>query len=145
MTHQRYSYYVSGRRSELVSSVQYQRCRLQNITNSVTRTLKPDFVIQYRLWTFETFKNEPWQMFFKIGSLRHFATFTWKRMCWVLFLIKLQVWRSATFSKRDPTSGFSCGYCQIFKSSFFNEIIFCTRFSTTLSTIFSTTFENIKN
>ena len=26
-----------------------------------------------------------WQMFFKIGVLENFATFTWKHLCWILF------------------------------------------------------------
>ena len=30
-------------------------------------------------------------MFFKIGSIKNFAIFTGKHLCWGLFLIKLQV------------------------------------------------------
>ena len=36
------------------------------------------------------------QMFFKIGVLKNFAIFTWKHLCWSLFLTKLQTWRPAT-------------------------------------------------
>ena len=42
----------------------------------------------------------------------------------VLFLIKLQSWRSATLFKRDsntPTQMLSCEYCEIFKNIFFEN------------------------
>ena len=42
------------------------------------------------------------QMFFKIIVLKCFATFTGKRLCWNLFLIKL----------------FCCEYCEILKNNF---------------------------
>ena len=45
------------------------------------------------------------QMFFKIGVLKNLASFTGKRQCWGLFLIKLQVLRSATLSKSDSNTG----------------------------------------
>ena len=57
-------------------------------------------------------------MFFKMGSIKNSAIFTGKHLCWGLFLIKLQVERSATFLKIDPNTGVSCGYCKIFKESF---------------------------
>ena len=44
-------------------------------------------------------------MFFKIGSIKNSAIFARKHLCWGLFLIKLQVWRSATFSKIDSNTG----------------------------------------
>ena len=63
-------------------------------------------------------KTNHLQMFFKIGSIKNFAIFTGKHLCWGLFLIKLQVWRSATFLKIDSDTGASCGYYKIFKNSF---------------------------
>ena len=45
------------------------------------------------------------QMFFKMRVLKNLASFTGKRQCWGLFLIKLQVLRSATLSKRDSNTG----------------------------------------
>ena len=36
-------------------------------------------------------------MFFKIGTLKHFALFTRKQLCWTYFLIK----RAAILLKRD--------------------------------------------
>ena len=47
--------------------------------------------------------------------------FTGKHLCWGFFLIKLQAFRPATFSKRDSNIAVSCGYCEIFKNSFFTE------------------------
>ena len=41
------------------------------------------------------------QEFYKKVVLKNFAIFTEKRLCWSLFLIKLQAWRSATLLKRD--------------------------------------------
>ena len=38
-------------------------------------------------------------------SLKNFAIFTEKRLCWSLFLINLQVWRPATLLKRDSNIG----------------------------------------
>ena len=32
------------------------------------------------------------QMFFKIGVLKNFVSFTWKHLSWTLLLIKLQAW-----------------------------------------------------
>ena len=54
-----------------------------------------------------------------MGFFLNFKVFTGKHLCWGLFLIKLQVFRPTTYLKRDPNSGVSCGYCEIFKNSFF--------------------------
>ena len=45
------------------------------------------------------------QMIFKIDVLKDFAIFTGKHLCWSLFLIMLQVLRSATLSERDSITG----------------------------------------
>ena len=58
-------------------------------------------------------------MFFELSRIKNFAIFTGKHLCSGLFLIKLQAFRPATFLKRDSNTGVSCGYCEIFKNSFF--------------------------
>ena len=58
-------------------------------------------------------------MFFEIGSLKNLVIFTGKHLSWGLFLIKLQTFRLAIFFKRDSNICVSCGYCEIFKNSFF--------------------------
>ena len=68
------------------------------------------------------------RMFSKTGVLKHFAIFTWKNLCWSLFLIKFQDWRSAFFKKATPTRVFFCEYCNIFKNSFFIEDLFIIPF-----------------
>ena len=40
------------------------------------------------------------QMFFKIAALRNFAVLSIKHLCWSLFLIKLQAWRTTFLLKR---------------------------------------------
>ena len=42
------------------------------------------------------------QMFFKIGLFKNFANFTGKHLCWSLFLIKLQAFRSSNLFYRTP-------------------------------------------
>ena len=37
-------------------------------------------------------RSSRWQMFFKIGVLKNFVSFTWKHLSWTLLLIKLQAW-----------------------------------------------------
>ena len=54
-----------------------------------------------------------------MSSITNFAIFTRKHLCWGLFLIKLQAFRPATFLKRDSNTGVSCGYCELFKNTFF--------------------------
>ena len=66
-------------------------------------------------------KSSRSQMFFEISSIKNFAIFTGKHLCWGLGLIKLHACRPATFLKRDSNTGVSCGYCEIFKNSFFKE------------------------
>ena len=56
---------------------------------------------------------------FKIESFKIFAVFTGKHLCWGLFLKKLQTFRLPTFLKSDSNTGVSCGYCRIFKNTFY--------------------------
>ena len=60
-------------------------------------------------------------MLFKTFNLKNFSKFTEKHLCCSLFLIKLQAFRPATSLKRDSDTDVSCGYCKIFKYSFFIE------------------------
>ena len=69
----------------------------------------------------EKSKSSRSQIIFEISSIKNFAIFTGKHLFWGLFLIKLQVFRPATFLKRDSNKGVSCGYCEIFQNSFFRE------------------------
>ena len=57
-------------------------------------------------------------MFFKIGVAKNFAMFKRKQLCWSLFLIKLQVFRTRTLLKRNPAQEFSCEYCEISRNTF---------------------------
>ena len=66
-------------------------------------------------------KSSRSQLFFELSRIKNFAIFTGKHLCSGLFLIKLQAFRPATFLKRDSNTGVSCGYCEIFKNSFFRE------------------------
>ena len=64
--------------------------------------------------------NSCLQMISKIGVFKNFAIFTGKKLCWSLSFIKFQDWRlTFLFKKKTPTQVFFCGYCKIFKSSFF--------------------------
>ena len=65
---------------------------------------------------------------FKTGVLKNFAIFTRKRLCWSLFLIKLQDWRLVFSLKETSTQVFSYEYCKIFKNSFFMENLFIKLF-----------------
>ena len=55
-------------------------------------------------------------MFFKIVVLKNFINFTWKHLCRIHFLIKLQVWGPGTLE--TPTLMFSCEVSEIFKNTF---------------------------
>ena len=53
--------------------------------------------------------------------LDNFKIFSRKNLCWRLFLIELQVKRPVTLLKETPTKVFSSEYCEIFKSTYFEE------------------------
>ena len=52
------------------------------------------------------YRNSRSQMFFKVGVLKNFVSFTGKHLCWSLFLIKLQAWRPNFLKKETPTQIF---------------------------------------
>ena len=61
-------------------------------------------------------------VFYKKAVLTNIAIFKGKHLCMSLFLIKLKAFRPATLLKRDSNTGlFSCGYCQNFKNTYFEE------------------------
>ena len=60
---------------------------LKTNTSPVTRTLKPESVIQ----SLKKLKSSRLQMFFKIGSIKNFAILTGKHLYLDPFLMKLQV------------------------------------------------------
>ena len=73
---------------------------LKTKARPVTRTLKPDAVIQIlnlkplgscKSEPLKKFKSSRLQVFFKIDSNKIFSIFKGKHLCWGLFLIKLQV------------------------------------------------------
>ena len=55
----------------------------------------------------------------KKSVLENFTNFTGKHMCWILFLVKLPVFRPAALLKRDSKKVFSREICKIFKNSYF--------------------------
>ena len=57
-----------------------------------------------------------------IAVLKNFANCTRKHLFWSLFLIKLQVLRSAQLLKKTPRQVFSCEICYVFKNTFFYRI-----------------------
>ena len=64
------------------------------------------------------------QMFFKIDVLKNSVNFTWKYLCWSLFLLKLQAFRSATLLKRDSNTGVLLGKFARFLRTLFLQITF---------------------
>ena len=62
------------------------------------------------------------QMFFKIDVLKNSVNFTWKYLCWSLFLLKLQAFRSATLLKRDSNTGVLRGkFARFLRTLFFTD------------------------
>ena len=77
------------------------------------------------LWTFSLaaayFRSSRPEVFCKKNVLKNFAIFAGKHLSWDLFLIKLQDFRPAALLKGNLTQVFSCKYCKIFKSTYFQE------------------------
>ena len=75
------------------------------------------------LWILQSFKNSFFtedlhlQMFFETSVLKSFPNFTWKHLCWSLFLKILQA-ESLFLLKKSSTQVFSCEVCEIFKNIF---------------------------
>ena len=75
------------------------------------------------LWKYASaYRSSRSQMFFKIVFLKNFANFTGKHICWSLFLIKLQAFRSSAVLKRDSNTGIILWNLRnLFKNTFFTE------------------------
>ena len=60
-------------------------------------------------------QKQPPEVFCKKVALKNFAIFTGKHLCWNLFLIKLQAFRSPglkLYQRGSPTQVFFCEYCE---------------------------------
>ena len=57
-------------------------------------------------------------MYFRIVALKDFAMFTEKHLCWSLFLINVQAWRSVTLLRRDSRK-----FAKFLRTSIFTERI----------------------
>ena len=55
-------------------------------------------------FVFTLFRSSHRRWFIKKAVLKNFAIFTWKHLCWSLFLRKLQAFRSATLLERDSNT-----------------------------------------
>ena len=55
---------------------------------------------------------------YKKAILKSFTILTGKHLYWSLFLIKLQISRSALYLKESPTQVFSCKYYKIVKNTY---------------------------
>ena len=60
--------------------------------------------------------------FLKKVVLKNLAVFTGKKLCWSLFLIKLQAFSPLHLSKRDSNTGVLLCILRIFKSIYFENI-----------------------
>ena len=90
-------------------------------------------VSNYCLWLYSILLNreqrvnaikQPTEVFYKKTVLINFTIFTGIHLCWCLFLIKLQSWRSSILLKRDPNTGtLSSEYYEILKNIYFAEYL----------------------
>ena len=69
--------------------------------------------------------NSRSQMFFKAGVLKNFAIFAGKRLCWRLFLIKLQTYSLQLYKKRLQHWYFSVKFAM---NTYFEEHLQTTAF-----------------
>ena len=58
-------------------------------------------------WKPETVRSSHWRCSIKQDFLKKFANFTWKNLCWSLFLIKFQFWGPLTVLEKDCNTGIS--------------------------------------
>ena len=79
------------------------------------------FLIQHKDMLFRLLRSSHRMCSIKKDVLKIFSKFIRQHLCCCLFLIKLQTWRPATLSKETPTQVFSCGYCKVFKNTYFEE------------------------
>ena len=60
---------------------------------------------KYPFFNQKNTKSSHWRCSMKKVSLKYFATFIGKHLCWRLSLIKLQTWRPADLLTRDSNTG----------------------------------------
>ena len=65
-------------------------------------------------------RSSCYQMFFKVDVLKIFGTFTRKYLCWSLFLIKLQAWRTI-IKKKLQHRCFPVKFAKFIKTPFLTE------------------------
>ena len=70
---------------------------------------------------FTLFRSSHRRWFIKKAVLKNFTIFTWKRLCWSLFLMKLQAFRSAILLERDSNTGVLLSLLRKFKNTYFEE------------------------
>ena len=70
-------------------------------------------------WDYNPFQKKPPKVFYKKAVLKNFAIFTGKRLCWSLFLIKLQDSSPAFLLKRDSNTGLFLWILRNFKEHLF--------------------------
>ena len=67
-------------------------------------------------------RSNHWQIFLKIGVLKNFAIFTWKHLCWSLYLKTLEAWWPATLlKKRLQHRCFLVNIAKFLRTAFFIE------------------------
>ena len=67
-------------------------------------------------------KKQPKEVFYKNETLKNFSIFADKHLCWGLFLIKLQVFRSATLLKRHSNTGAFMNIAKFLKTPMLKKI-----------------------
>ena len=75
-------------------------CELENFIISINKTSLFIWNWKQQMFTMNNEKRPP-EVFYKKAVLKNFLIFTGKHLCWSLFLIKLQVLRSAALSKKN--------------------------------------------
>ena len=66
-------------------------------------------------WKPEILRSSHWRCSVKQGALKNFVNFKGNKLCWSLFLIKLQFLRPATLLKKTPTQVLPCEICNYFE------------------------------
>ena len=80
----------------------------------------PVFPMSYQNCSIGKCRSSRPQTFFETSVLKKFAILIGKHLCWGLFLIKLQTFRSAALLKRDSNTrkGFPVKFAKILKTDF---------------------------
>ena len=65
-------------------------------------------------------QKQPPEVFYKKAVLINFAILA--GVCWSVFLLRLQAFKSATLLKKTTTQVLSCEYCKVFKKPILKRI-----------------------